>query len=59
MQLQATVASINTAARALYLEFGFRPYGFEPRALRVGARYYDQELLLLPLDEAPRPDPAD
>jgi ribosomal protein S18 acetylase RimI-like enzyme len=35
------------AARALYLGRGFKTYGLEPRALRVGDRDYDDELLAL------------
>lgn len=49
-QLHAVVVVDNTPARHLYRKLGFRPYGIEPRALKVGERYYDQELLVLVLD---------
>ncbi len=58
LQLHATVASLNTAARALYLAEGFRPYGCEPQALHHGGRYYDQDLLLLPLGAPAAPGGA-
>ena len=40
----------NPAAAALYRSMGFESYGREPRAMRVGARYYDEDLLVLHLD---------
>ena len=46
-QLHATVVTVNQAARDLYQNLGFHPYGLEPRALKVGDRYYDQELMVL------------
>lgn len=49
-QLHATVVTGNEAARRLYRALGFRPYGIEPRGLRVGGRYFDQELLVRVLD---------
>jgi ribosomal protein S18 acetylase RimI-like enzyme len=45
--LKCVVNPENSAARTLYLGRGFRPYGLEPRALRVGDRDYDDELLAL------------
>jgi ribosomal protein S18 acetylase RimI-like enzyme len=45
--LKCVVNPETPAARALYLGRGFRTYGLEPRALRVGARDYDDELLAL------------
>ena len=53
-QLHAAVVTSAQPARALYRRFGFEPYGLEPRALKVGGQYFDQELLLLRLDEATR-----
>jgi ribosomal protein S18 acetylase RimI-like enzyme len=47
--LTLTVVPENTAARALYVAHGFRPFGLEPRAMRDEARYYDLEHLWLPL----------
>lgn len=46
-QLLLTVVSENRAACGLYLALGFKTYGIEPRALRVGERYEDEELMLL------------
>lgn len=48
-QLHAAVVITADPARALYRKLGFVPYGVEPRALRVGEAYFDQELLVLPL----------
>ena len=45
--LKCVVNPETPAARALYLGRGFQTYGLEPRALRVGARDYDDELLAL------------
>lgn len=39
----------NDAARALYLSLGFIVYGCEPRALKQGNQYYDEELMELVL----------
>jgi len=59
-QLHAAVVITADPARALYRTLGFRPYGLEPRALKVGGEYFDQELLVLPLDGQAVPDrPAD
>jgi len=41
--VQLTVGCDNHAARRLYDRMGFRVYGVERRALRVGDRYYDEE----------------
>jgi GNAT superfamily N-acetyltransferase len=46
-QLHAVVVTTNLPARRLYARLGFRPYGIEPRALKVGDDYFDQELLVL------------
>ena len=51
-QLHATVVTGNAVARGLYRDLGFVPYGLEPRALKVGERYFDQELMVLMLDGA-------
>lgn len=48
--LQAAVAVDNAAAAALYRRAGFKPYGREPRALRVDGRDIDEELLTIDLD---------
>lgn len=49
-QLHATVTTGNEAAHELYHHLGFRIYGLEPRGIKVGQRYFDQELLVLMLD---------
>jgi ribosomal protein S18 acetylase RimI-like enzyme len=46
-QLHASVVVDADPARALYRKLGFQPYGLEPRALKVGDQYFDQELLVL------------
>jgi RimJ/RimL family protein N-acetyltransferase len=46
-QLHATVSTTNLAARRLYRQLGFQIYGLEPRGLKVGDEYFDQELLVL------------
>ncbi|MGI9489603.1 MAG: GNAT family N-acetyltransferase [Geminicoccaceae bacterium] len=48
-QLLATVACLNHAAKALYAKLGFEVFGREPRAQKVGDRYFDQEHLVLML----------
>jgi ribosomal protein S18 acetylase RimI-like enzyme len=50
-QLHAAVVVTAEPARALYRKLGFEPYGLEPRALKVGEEYFDQELLVLQLDD--------
>jgi len=55
-QVCLTVAASNVAARRLYGAAGFEEYGLERRGLKVGSEYYDQVLMVLPLD--PRPEPA-
>ncbi|ARP93867.1 GNAT family N-acetyltransferase [Bordetella genomosp. 13] len=41
-ELRLTVTADNEAARRLYVAAGFVEYAREPRALRVGQRYYDE-----------------
>ncbi len=48
-QLGLAVAVDQHAARHLYRALGFRPIGLEPRALRVGDRYVDEEHMALDL----------
>lgn len=49
-QLIATVASLNLPARSLYEKLGFITFGHEPRALKVGNRYFDQDHMKLMLN---------
>jgi ribosomal protein S18 acetylase RimI-like enzyme len=46
-QILISVASTQTAAAALYSSLGFRSFGCEPRALRIGSRWIDEEYMLL------------
>lgn len=47
------VTTVNEGARALYASCGFRTAAIKPRSLKVGTRYYDEELMILDL-ERPR-----
>jgi ribosomal protein S18 acetylase RimI-like enzyme len=48
-QLLLAVVTINDAARRLYRSLGFEVYGLEPRALKQGEQYWDEELMILRL----------
>ncbi|HTS69984.1 MAG TPA: GNAT family N-acetyltransferase [Terriglobia bacterium] len=48
-QVTLTVVSGQAAARALYSSLGFESYGLEPRGLKVGERYLDNEYMVLRL----------
>lgn len=50
LQVQLSVNAENERALALYRARGFTAYGREPRALRVGAVFYDEVLMMLRLD---------
>ncbi|MEZ5402122.1 MAG: GNAT family N-acetyltransferase [Bryobacteraceae bacterium] len=50
--LAVTVAD-PPRARRFYERAGFRTYGVEPRALRIGDEYVDQEMMLLDLRTEP------
>jgi RimJ/RimL family protein N-acetyltransferase len=49
-QVCLTVVASNVAARRLYNAAGFEEYGLERRGLKVGSEYYDQVLMVLPLN---------
>ncbi|HTJ58150.1 MAG TPA: GNAT family N-acetyltransferase [Devosiaceae bacterium] len=53
-QLHLSVTAGNETARLLYERIGFQIYGTEPRALYVDGRYYDEHLMMLPLDGGQR-----
>ncbi len=46
-QLVLTVTQTNDAARTLYERSGFRSFGVEPRAIRVGDTYFDKNHMIL------------
>ena len=48
-QLLLAVVTSNTAARQLYRSIGFEAYGLEPRAMKQGDQYWDEELMILRL----------
>jgi ribosomal protein S18 acetylase RimI-like enzyme len=48
-KVQLTVSVAQPSARKLYAALGFRTYGIEPRAVRVGGEYFDEELMFLEL----------
>ena len=45
-QVHLCVVTENEAARRLYMSLGFVSYGIEPRSLRIGDRYYDEDLMI-------------
>jgi RimJ/RimL family protein N-acetyltransferase len=51
LQIQLCVNAENERARRLYRSLGFKPFGLEPRAMRVGDKYFDEEHMVLRLDE--------
>ena len=54
-QVLLTVVADNQPAIALYEQFGFRPYGMEPRSLKKSSGYADEMLMVLFLaDRTPR-----
>jgi ribosomal protein S18 acetylase RimI-like enzyme len=46
-QILIAVTVTQTAASTLYRSLGFEPFGIEPRAVKVGDRYFDEEHMLL------------
>ncbi|WP_414473795.1 N-acetyltransferase family protein [Microvirga sp. M2] len=51
IMLEAAVGLTNDNARRTYRALGFRPYGIERKALRVGGVFYDEELLVIDFQE--------
>ena len=49
-QILLSVTATQTAALALYRSLGFESFGREPRALKIGEEFVDEEYLLLRLD---------
>jgi RimJ/RimL family protein N-acetyltransferase len=52
LQVRLCVNTANQRARGLYAVLGFRSLGIEPRAMRLAGRFYDEEHMVLQLDEA-------
>jgi RimJ/RimL family protein N-acetyltransferase len=50
LQIHLCVNAENVRARSLYRSLGFVAYGLEPRAMRVGERFFDEEHMMLRLD---------
>src|SRR5215204_5554105 len=50
-QARIPVVLTNESARRTYHGLGFRPYGIERKAIRVGDTFYDEELLYLDLPQ--------
>jgi ribosomal protein S18 acetylase RimI-like enzyme len=48
--LHLTVTVGNQPAQRLYRRMGFTTYGTERRSLKVGDRFFDEELMALDLD---------
>jgi ribosomal protein S18 acetylase RimI-like enzyme len=46
-QILLAVATSQDAARQLYRQFGFEIYGTEPNALKIGAKYIDEDHMVL------------
>lgn len=46
-QIILAVSSERPAAKALYLRLGFKSYGIEPHALKVGEVYVDEEWMTM------------
>ena len=49
IQLHLTVVTTNQTALKLYQKNGFRIYGTEPRALKIGDQFYDEHMMVLEL----------
>jgi RimJ/RimL family protein N-acetyltransferase len=49
IMLEAAVGLTNESARRTYHGLGFKPYGIERKALRIGDRFIDEELLCMDL----------
>ena len=47
VQIQLSVATTQETAKQLYRSFGFEIYGTEPRALKVGSEYVDEDHMIL------------
>lgn len=48
-QIHLTVTASNEPAKRLYTSLGFKTYGLDQKALKLGNLYFDEELMVLPL----------
>ena len=55
--VQLSVTSSNTNAKRFYRRMGFTVYGVERRSLKVGDRFYDEDQMVLHLDDFREPTP--
>jgi len=51
LQIHLAVNSENQRAKNLYESLGFKAYGLEPRSMKIGAKFHDEVLMYLRLDE--------
>lgn len=51
IMLEAAVGLANESARRTYHGLGFKPYGIERKAIRIGDVFHDEELLYLDLPQ--------
>lgn len=51
LQIHLCVNAENVRAGNLYRSLGFESFGVEPRAMRVGERFFDEEHMVLRLDD--------
>src|SRR4051794_11427972 len=52
IMLEAAVGLANESARRTYHGLGFKPFGIERKALRIGDAFYDEELLYIDLAQS-------
>lgn len=57
IMLEAAVGLTNESARRTYHALGFKPYGIERKALRIGDVFYDEELLFLDFHPSDKTEP--
>ncbi len=46
-QLHLTCVTTNQSAIKLYQKYGFKIYGTEPKALKIGSQFFDEYLMVL------------
>lgn len=51
-QILLAVSTCQQSAKALYTGFGFTTFGIEPKALKIGSRYVDEEQMILHVDRS-------